>query len=61
LWRARHRAPHLPLFHHPCTQDHPQQFENGLVTDRRDSLSWPQEGGLKWPHWRGRRGVVMTV
>src|SRR6476659_7309418 len=33
LWRARHRAPHLPLFHHPCTQDHPQQFENGLVTD----------------------------
>jgi hypothetical protein len=27
----------------------------------RDSLNWPREGGLKWPHLRGGWGVVVTV
>jgi hypothetical protein len=41
-----------------CT---PRLFAMETVSARRDSLSWPQDGGLKWPPPARRRGVVVTV
>jgi hypothetical protein len=28
-------------------------FDADTAEIRRDSLNWPQEGGLKWPHLQG--------
>jgi hypothetical protein len=38
-----------------CSPGHPRMgYWRERLAIRRDSLNWPQEGGLKWPHLRGR-------
>ena len=40
------------------THQHDRKSVCGIHDTGRDSLNWPQDGGLKWPHLYGN-GVSM--